>query len=99
MYHRLNTLKLHFCGPSDYRLEQSLPLGTDTYRGVLSPSGHLLLPCGEFHGPDSTEDGRLDVGPDLALQVVDKRDHSSSIIDGGGVNNINSNSSISSDRN
>ena len=69
----MNALKLHLCGPADYNLEAALPPGTDTYQGVLSPSGDLILPCGAFHGLDLTEDGNLDIGPDLALQVVDKK--------------------------
>lgn len=63
----LNTLKLHFCGPADYRLEEHLPAGTDSFDLQLAPSGHLLLPCSCFSkfpkasGPEE---------PSLALHAV-----------------------------
>ena len=66
----LNTLKLHVCGPADYDLTQALPPGRDTYQGVLAPSGHLMLKSGEFRGLDRSEDGNLDIGPNLALPVM-----------------------------
>ena len=74
----LNTLRLHLCGPGDYDLEAALPPGTERFQGELAPSGHLVLPCGEFGGLDAAEqDGRLDIGADLALPVVSNRSSSS----------------------
>ena len=66
----LNTLQLHLCGPGDYNRSQVLPPGTDSYQCLLAPSGHLLLPCGEFQGLDESEQGSLDVGPNLVLPVL-----------------------------
>ena len=65
----LNTLRLHFCGPGDYSLEQALAPGTETYQGLLAPSGHLALPRGECEGVDASVNGTLDVEPKLALPV------------------------------
>ena len=62
---------MHFCGPGNYDLEAALPPGAERFQGELAPSGHLVLPCGEFSGLDAAEqDGRLDIGADLALPVV-----------------------------
>ena len=45
------TLKLHFLGPGDSKVDQSLPPGTDTFQLEIAPSGHLVLPCSEFQHP------------------------------------------------
>ena len=42
-------LQLHMCGPDDVQL--SVPAGTETYQLELAPSGHLVLPCGNFQSP------------------------------------------------
>ena len=44
----MNTLQLHFLGPGDYNLHQSLPPGTESFQLETAPSGHLVLPCAEF---------------------------------------------------
>ena len=41
-------LQLHMCGPADIRL--NLPPGTESFQLEISPSGHLVLPCGN-HPP------------------------------------------------
>ena len=40
------TLKVHFLGPGEANLEVSP--GTQTFQCVFSPSGHMMLPIGEF---------------------------------------------------
>ena len=42
----LHSLQLHFCGPGDTKLD--LPPGSDSFQLELSPSGHLVLPCGRY---------------------------------------------------
>ena len=63
----MKTLRLHFCGPGDYDLLPALPPGTESYQCELAPSGHLVLPCGEYTGVDREEAGNLDTGADIAL--------------------------------
>ena len=41
-------MEMHFLGPADYELGHSMPPGTDTFELELAPSGHIVLPCGEF---------------------------------------------------
>ena len=53
----LNTLKIYFAGPGDYDLEKSLPPGTDVFQGELAPSGHLVLPCGEYGDVNERDTG------------------------------------------
>ena len=48
----LNTLRLHMCGPGDYKLEEILPPGTEHIQCVLAPSGHMVVPCGEYDALD-----------------------------------------------
>ena len=43
-----NTLTLYFLGPGDYKLEEALPPGTDSFKCEQAPSGHLVLPCCSF---------------------------------------------------
>jgi hypothetical protein len=61
------TLQLHFLGPGDCDLTTVLPPGTESYQCELAPSGHMVLPCGEYRGVDREERGRLDTGPEVAL--------------------------------
>ena len=66
-----STLQIHFVGPGDYNLGQTLPPGTETFQCVLTPSGHMALPCGKFVGLDAQEQhGGLQMDSDLALQVT-----------------------------
>ena len=66
----MNTLKIHFLGPGKYELSDVLPPGTESYQCELSPSGHMMLPCGKYTGVDKEERGSLDTGPSLALPVL-----------------------------
>ena len=45
------TLEMHFLGPGDSKVNQSLPPGTDSFQLEIAPSGHLVLPCSEFQHP------------------------------------------------
>jgi len=67
----LNTLQMHLLGPGDYELLPHLPPGTESYQCEIAPSGHMVLPCGEYAGVDREERGSLDTGPDVALIAVD----------------------------
>jgi hypothetical protein len=53
-------LQLHMCGPADVRL--NLPPGTEGFQLEISPSGHLVLPCGN-HPPknSATEASRTEI--------------------------------------
>ena len=62
------TLKLHFLGPGDSRVDQSLPPGTDTFQLEIAPSGHLVLPCSEFQHPQPK---------DTSLTLVTQADNDS----------------------
>ena len=42
----MSTLRMHLCGPGDIRYD--LPPGSTSYQLEIAPSGHLVLPCGEF---------------------------------------------------
>jgi len=66
----LHNLQIHFLGPADYDLSTNLPPGTESYQCELSPSGHMMLPCGRYAGVDREERGSLDTGPALALPVL-----------------------------
>jgi len=66
----LSTLQCHFLGPGDCNLLPLLPPGTESYQCELSPSGHMLLPCGKYAGVDREEAGSLDTGPALALPIL-----------------------------
>ena len=60
--------QLHFCGPGDVKL--TLPPGTESYQLEVAPSGHLVLPIGDFEAADKAEsDGsfKLDPSPSKAL--------------------------------
>ena len=43
-----HTNKIYFLGPGDYDLEKAMPCGTDIYQAEIAPSGHMILPCGEY---------------------------------------------------
>ena len=61
----MSTLQLHLCGPGN--VQYNLPPGSDTYQLEIAPSGHLVLPCGEFEAPripHNSEDAQ-----ELALAV------------------------------
>ena len=45
------TLEMHFLGPGDSKVNQSLPPGTDSFQLEIAPSGHLVLPRSEFRNP------------------------------------------------
>ena len=49
------TGKIYFCGPGDYDLMTALPAGTDVFQMEKAPSGHLVLPCCEFHKPRTNQ--------------------------------------------
>ena len=49
------TLRLYFCGPGKYDLNAVLPPGTESFQCELAPSGHIVLPCGEYFGADQEE--------------------------------------------
>ena len=51
----LNTLRLHMCGPGNYKLEDMLPPGTEHIQCVLAPSGHMVVPCGEYDALDTQQ--------------------------------------------
>ena len=40
--------QLHFLGPGDFRLQDVLPPGTESFQLHSAPSGHLILPCNKF---------------------------------------------------
>jgi hypothetical protein len=42
----LTSLQLHFIGPGNLQLD--LPAGTDSFQLEVAPSGHLVLPCGNY---------------------------------------------------
>ena len=42
---------MHFPGPGDVNLDKALPPGTDTFRCLEAPSGHMAIPCSEFKVP------------------------------------------------
>ena len=63
----MKNLQLHLCGPGDFDLFPVLPPGTESFKCEVAPSGHLVLPCGEYAGVDREEAGSLDTGADLAL--------------------------------
>ena len=68
------TLRLHFQGPGNSRIDQSLPPGTDTFQLELAPSGHLVLPCSEFSATKSTESTLTLVSQTLRLRTSHPRD-------------------------
>ena len=43
-----SSLKLHFCGPGDIKIDSGLPAGTESFQLETAPSGHLVLPCCEY---------------------------------------------------
>ena len=51
----MQTLRLHFCGPGEYDLLSVLPPDTESFQCELAPSGHIVLPCGEYAGADQEE--------------------------------------------
>ena len=72
-------MQVHFAGPGDYDLEATLPPGTESFQGELTPSGHFGLPCAEYEGLDQAEKhGTLHVGEDLALHTEIKKNAQSS---------------------
>ena len=52
-------MELHFCGPGDYKLDGSLPPGTDSFQLEVAPSGHLVLPCCEYESGSTSEEHTL----------------------------------------
>ena len=44
----MDSLVLHFVGPGGAKID--LPPGSESFQLEHSQSGHLVLPCGEFHG-------------------------------------------------
>ena len=46
--------RVYFMGPGDYNLAKALPPGTECLQGEIAPSGHLVLPCCEFHRSEGT---------------------------------------------
>ena len=53
------TNTLYFMGPGDYKLENALPTGTDSYQLVTAPSGHSVLPCCEYSSDSKTAEHTL----------------------------------------
>ena len=43
-----SSMKLHFCGPGDIKIDPGLPPGTESFQLEQAPSGHLVLPCCEY---------------------------------------------------
>ena len=63
-----SALRFYLCGPGDYKLEDTLPPGTECIPGELAPSGHLVIPCGEFRALDAERrHGGLRVEHDITL--------------------------------
>ena len=52
-------MELHFCGPGDYKLDGTLPPGTDSFALEVAPSGHLVLPCCEYESGSTSEEHTL----------------------------------------
>ena len=50
---------LYFMGPGDYKLENALPSGTDSYQLVTAPSGHSVVPYCEYGGDNKTAEHTL----------------------------------------
>ena len=57
-------LQLHMCGPDEVQL--SVPTGTESFQLEIAPSGHLVLPCGNY---SATPPNRLNT-PELVLQTT-----------------------------
>ena len=70
----LNTNKIYFLGPGDYDLMRAMPPGTDCYQAVEAPSGHLVLPIGEYTSPGAHS------SPAHSLTLVSKRSPSDSTL-------------------
>ena len=65
-----NTLKIYMCGPSEYDLAAALPSGTDCVQCQIAPSGHMVIPCGDFTTLDQAErTGGLTIDREVALPV------------------------------
>ena len=67
------SLVLHLCGPGEFDLLKALPPGTESIQCVLSPSGHMMIPCAEFGALDKRQKlGGLEIEREVALPVVEK---------------------------
>ena len=67
----LRTLRIHFCGPGNAAVEETLPPGSQTVQCELSPSGHMVVSCGEFKAFDEAHDaGQSSTAPNLTLPVT-----------------------------
>ena len=61
-----SSLKLHFCGPGDIKIESGLPAGTESFQLETAPSGHIVLPCCEYKNADGTNNSSLTLMARLA---------------------------------
>jgi hypothetical protein len=60
-------LKLYMCGPDDVKIAQAMPQGTDVFECLISPSGHLAVPCCE---PVRQPNPPADVARHLTVQAT-----------------------------
>ena len=74
-----SNLKIYFCGPGGVEIKPGS--GATEYQGVLSPSGHLMLPCAEF---DEQSDATFTLATE-SISLISSVPASSSDQGGGGA--------------
>ena len=64
------TNKLYMLGPGDYDIMKVMPPGTTVVQLEESPSGHLMMPCDQYHQFDAEQkNGGLVLDKHISLPV------------------------------